>query len=218
MKYKAVLFDLDGTLLDTIEDLSDSMNAALAELGSPSRTVAECKRFVGDGVRAFAERSLPQDRRDEKTVSQCIALARRHYASNWANKTQPYEGIPELLDALTQRGLKLAVLSNKPDDTTQLCVGKLLSNWRFEVVQGVCDGVEPKPDPSGAIGVAATLGVAPEQFLYVGDTNTDMLTANAAGMHAVGVLWGFRTAEELTNHGAAMLLGSPCDLIELLEQ
>jgi len=216
MKYKAVLFDLDGTLLDTIDDLTASMNAALAQLGCPPRSIAECKRFVGDGVVAFAKRSLPADRRDEATVLQCVGSMRQHYASNWANKTQPYDGVPELLDALTQRGLKLAILSNKPDDTTQICVNELLGGWAFEIVQGVCDGVEPKPDPSGAIHVAATLGIAPEQFLYMGDTNTDMQTANAAGMYAVGVLWGFRTAEELTENGAATLLGSPCDLIELL--
>ena len=137
MTYQAVLFDLDGTLLDTIEDLADSMNAALSELGFARRTVEQCKRFVGDGVVQYALRALPEDARDERTVERCIELMRAAYSQRWHAKTRPYEGIAELLDGLAQRGVAISVLSNKPDDFTRLMVREMLGGWRFEAVRGV---------------------------------------------------------------------------------
>src|SRR3989304_2708922 len=125
-KYKAVLFDLDGTLLNTIEDLTDAMNQALAACGYPPRTVEECKRFVGDGVRNFVLRALPEDHRgDQEMASKVMALYRQAYSKNWDKRTRPYEGIPQLLDELTARGLAMAVYSNKPDDFTHLTVRRL---------------------------------------------------------------------------------------------
>ncbi len=135
-KYKAVLFDLDGTLLNTIDDLADAMNASLAACGLPTHTVAECKYFVGDGVRNFALRLLAPDVRDEATLAKVIALYRDAYSRNWDNKTRPYEGIPELLDALAARGLAMIVYSNKPDEFTNLTVKKLLARWRFAAIVG----------------------------------------------------------------------------------
>ena len=216
MDHHAVLFDLDGTLLDTIEDLRDSMNWALARQGCPARTVAECKLFVGDGVEAYARRALPEGRRDAEALARCMADVRADYATRWTRKTRPYDGIPELLDGLTRRGVKMAVLSNKPDDFTRLMVAELLGRWRFHDVRGARDGVPQKPDPAAAIEIAEALAVAPERFLYVGDTNTDMKTGVAAGMFPVGVLWGSREAEELTAHGAKALVESPPDVLDLL--
>jgi phosphoglycolate phosphatase len=216
MTYQAVLFDLDGTLLDTIEDLADSMNAALGALGLATRTVAQCKRFVGDGIVQYALRALPEGSRDDETVQRCIELMRAEYTRRWHAKTRPYEGIAELLDGLTRRGVAMSVLSNKPDDFTKLMVGEMLGNWRFEVVRGVgADGVK-KPDPAGAIEIAQQLGVDPAAFLYVGDTDTDMQTAVAAGMFPVGCTWGFREAAELAAHGAKVLVDRPTELLELL--
>ncbi|MCX6908944.1 MAG: HAD family hydrolase [Verrucomicrobia bacterium] len=215
MKYKAVLFDLDGTLLDTLEDLADSMNASLARVGAPPHPVANYRYFVGDGVLTLCHRVLPADRRDEATIKAAAAAMRDEYGQRWAAKTRPYPGIPELLDALTARGVAMAVLSNKNNDFTKLCVEKLLGRWRFDAVQGLDETIHKKPDPSGALSVAQRLKLAPADFLYLGDTNTDMKTAVAAGMFPVGALWGFRTAEELTTHGAKVLIAQPMDLLAL---
>lgn len=214
--YKAVLFDLDGTLLDTLEDLADAMNAVLAAEGLPAHPTDAYRHFVGDGIVNLVRRALPEYRRDEATVERLVAADREEYARRWRNKTRPYEGVPELLDELTGRGLKLAVLSNKPDDATRLCVEALLPNGSFDVVQGVTDGVPLKPDPAGALDVARRLGVPPDGFLYLGDTATDMRTAVSTGMFPVGVLWGFRDADELAASGAKSLLARPGELLDLL--
>lgn len=216
MRFDAVLFDLDGTLLDTIEDLTDSMNAALAKLGLPPVTVAQCKYFVGDGAVNFVTRSLPADRQDKQTVEKMCDLYRQEYSRGWAVKTRPYEGIEAMLDGLAAKGLKMAVLSNKPDEFTKLMVTRMLGRWQFAAVAGERAGVPKKPDPGAAREVARQMGIGPERFLYVGDTNTDMKTANGAGMHAVGALWGFRTAQELLDNGAKVLIKHPTDLLNLL--
>ncbi|MFB3894433.1 MAG: HAD family hydrolase [Phycisphaerae bacterium] len=214
--FQAVLFDLDGTLLDTIEDLTDAMNAALAAVGCPPVTTAQCKYFVGDGVRNFALRALPEGRRDEGTLATLMPIYRQAYMANWDRKTRPYEGIPELLDALAARGMKFAVYSNKPDDFTNLTVHKLLPRWTFAAIVGAREGVAHKPDPTAALAIARGLAIPPERFVYVGDTNTDMKTAVAAGMFPVGALWGFRTADELLANGAMALIKRPMELLELL--
>jgi len=216
MRFRAVLFDLDGTLLDTLEDLADAMNEALAQMNLPPHPVAAYRHFVGDGVVNLARRALGPERSDSPTVQDCVARMRDAYSRCWDRKTCPYDGVPELLDELSRRGLPLAVLSNKPDDFTRLCVERLLPRWRFAAVQGVTDHVPPKPDPAGVARVVERLGVPPETFLYLGDTATDMRTAGAAGMFAVGALWGFRDAEELRGAGAAALIERPEDLLGLL--
>ena len=216
MKYKAVLFDLDGTLLDTLADLADSMNAALAESGFGPHPVEAYKTFVGDGIEMLARRVLPHDRCDDETIARCLVAMRGQYAKRWAHKTRPYDGIAQMLDRLASSGVRMAILSNKPDDMAKLTVSELLGRWRFEVVQGLCDGVPRKPDPAGALQIARHMAVGPGEFLYLGDTDTDMITANAAGMYAVGALWGFRSAKELNECGAKKLIARPVELLELL--
>lgn len=219
MKYKAVLFDLDGTLLDTLADLADSMNAALAREGMPTHPAEAYRYFVGDGVANLVRRAVPADRRDDRPLGENLAAAMRaEYRRRWDAKTRPYDGVPELLAELARRGLRTAVLSNKPHESTCLCVGKLLAFHRFGAVQGVADGVPLKPDPAGALGIADRLDVAPADFLYVGDTGTDMRTAVAAGMYAVGALWGFRPADELAAAGARKLIERPADLLDLADR
>jgi len=216
MKHEAVLFDLDGTLLDTLADLADSMNAALAEMGFPQHPRDAYRGFVGDGVRALGVRVLPGERRDDDTVDDVIERMQAEYAKRWDNKTRAYPGVGELLDGLAGRGVKSAVLSNKPDEFTRLCVSRFLADWRFDVVRGVSDGLAPKPDPGGALGVSGRLSVPPERMLYLGDTDTDMQTAVAAGMYPVGAAWGFRTPRELREHGAAAIIDRPPDLLDML--
>ncbi len=216
MPFKAVLFDLDGTLLDSLRDLADSTNAALTARRLPVHPVEAFRYFVGDGVEMLIRRALPPDETDEETVAACIAGMRAEYARRWADHTRPYPGVPELLDRLAQLGVPTCVVSNKPDDFTHKNVDTLLSRWHFEIVLGQRDGIPPKPDPAGALEAAATMRIPPADFLYLGDTATDMKTALSAGMHPVGALWGFRDASELTAAGARHLIAKPPDLIPLL--
>ncbi|MCJ7543956.1 MAG: HAD family hydrolase [Phycisphaerae bacterium] len=217
-KHIAVLFDLDGTLLDTIDDLTDAMNAALAACGLPTCSSQACKHFVGDGVGNFVLRAMPGGRRGDASLAARITeLFRSAYATHWRHHTRPYEGIPELLDELTARRVAMAVLSNKPDDFTKLIVAELLGRWTFRAVVGQREGYSPKPDPAAVGEIAAQLRLAPAEFLYVGDTGTDMATAVAAGMFPVGALWGFRDAAELTAHGAKVLIAHPAELLGLLQ-
>ena len=219
MTYKAVLFDLDGTLLDTLDDLGDSMNAVLASRGYPTHPIRSFTGFVGDGVENLVRRALPPGAGlDEALVAEIVPLMRAQYAHRWKDKTRPYDGIPETLDALAARGLRLAVLSNKPHPATVEVVDHFFPPRRFEAVFGARPGVPIKPDAGAALDVARGLGIPPREFLYLGDTNTDMETANAAGMFAVGALWGFRTADELLQSGARVLVSHPRDLLTVLDR
>jgi phosphoglycolate phosphatase len=214
MKISAVLFDLDGTLLDTIEDLTDAMNAALHELGFAGHSVNACKTLVGEGIEHFARFALPADQTEnEAAVARTMDLMRAEYRNRWSRKTRPYDGIPALLDQLHERGLKLAVLSNKADDFTRMMVAHFFPKTEFETVVGARVGRPRKPDPFPALEVASTLEVPPAEIIFLGDTKTDMETAVAAGMVPVGALWGFRSAEELLASGARYLISRPAELL-----
>ena len=211
------MMDLDGTLLDTLEDIADSMNSALLHFGFPINELEKYKYFVGDGMENLVRRSVPDSARDDPNlISQCLEMMRQIYAHNWNANTRPYPGIPELLDEFSTRGLNMAVLSNKPDEFTRKMVESLLPAWRFDAVVGESPSMPRKPDPSSALAIAHRLGVESARFLYLGDTGTDMKTASAAGMYAIGVLWGFRDAEELIASGAKKLVAKPAEVLELL--
>lgn len=214
--YKAVLFDLDGTLLDTLEDIASSANRVLGSFGFPQHELEAYKYFVGEGREALVMRILPSGHRDAATVAKVVACIDSDYGQHWADATHPYDGIPELLQGLAARGIRMAVLSNKPDDSTKLMVSRLLAHGRFEMVLGSRPSVPQKPDPAAALEIAGCLGISPSEFLYLGDTNTDMETAQAAGMCPIGALWGFRTADELLASGAKALILSPTDLLKIL--
>ena len=216
LKYPGIIFDLDGTLLDTIEDLADSMNRVLTDLGFPTHTIDAYKYFVGEGVEPLIRRALPEDQLRPELLDQCLGALREEYSRRWENKTRPYPGIPELLDHLTGLGLRMAILSNKLDHFTRIMVAKLLPRWKFDPVFGARPAVPRKPDPAGALEIAQALHLAPDHFIYLGDTGIDMKTASAAGMVPVGVLWGFRPADELKDQGARWLIEKPGDLTSLL--
>ena len=218
MTYGAVLFDLDGTLVDTLRDLADSVNYVLARSEFPQHEVAAYRCFVGGGRRVLASRALPEDARDRQTVDKIASEIEEVYSRRWAEHTLPYPGIPELLNALTDLGIRMAVLSNKPQRPAELMVSRLLPRWHFEIVEGERPGVPLKPDPSGALQIAGRMKMEPREFLYLGDSATDMRTAVAANMYPVGALWGFRTAQELLAGGAKTLIGVPADLLPLLHQ
>jgi phosphoglycolate phosphatase len=218
MDARAVLFDLDGTLLDTLDDIADAANAVLEGEGFPTHPAGDFRKFIGEGVAVLFRRALPAGIGDDPAfVGRLVEAFREEYGRCWNVKTRPYEGIPELLDALTVRGLALALLSNKPDDFTRLCAGAYLDRWPFRVVLGARDGVPRKPDPAGAFEVAGRLELPPSAIVYVGDSAVDIETARRAGMVPVGVSWGFRPVEELREAGAVAVIDRPGDLLAVLE-
>jgi phosphoglycolate phosphatase len=215
VKFDAVIFDLDGTLVDTLEDIGDAMNRVLAAEGVAPHGYQEYRYLVGRGLRNLAEQALPPELRDEVTVARCYERMIADYSAHSLVKTHSYQGVPELVAALRAAGLPLAVFSNKSHDLTLHIVQALLDPADFVEVRGAVAGAPLKPDPAVALELAAALGVEPRRVAYVGDSSVDMLTAAAAGMPAVGVSWGFRTAAELREHGAAVIIDRPHELLEL---
>ena len=217
MNVGGLLFDLDGTLLDTLEDIAFSMNAALSRFGGRPLPADDYRLYIGQGLEVLASRVLPEARRDEDTIRQCVAAMREVYATRWAHATRPYPGIVALLDALKKRALPMAVFSNKAHDFTVRIVTHFFGAEIFSIILG--GGKFPfKPDPAGAIHIAGTLGIRPGDILYVGDSDIDMQTAANAGMYAVGVTWGFRSRQELIENGARDLIGEPAELISLIDR
>jgi len=217
MPYEAILFDLDGTLLNTLDGIGNTVNRILASRGFPIHAIDAYRYFVGEGLTLLISRALPEDQRDPMTVQACVEAYRENYNRTFSAVTKPYPGVPAMLDALTARGLKLAILSNKPHRLTMKSVIELLPNWTFEVILGQRAEVPRKPDPAGAYEIAERLGIPPAHFLYLGDTAVDMQTAIAAGMFPIGVLWGFRSAEELQVGGAQALIEHPLDSLKFLD-
>jgi phosphoglycolate phosphatase len=213
MIFKAVIFDLDGTLLNTLEDLADSTNIVLRNCGYPEHDLQAYKYFVGNGIEALVKRALPETERNEKNIDRCVALMNSEYARRWTNKSRAYPGIPELLEGFEDRGYIVNILSNKTDEATQKIVAELLTSWRFKVVLGARAETPKKPDPTAALSIAAHVGFPPAEILFLGDTAIDMQTARTSGMYGIGVLWGYRPAEELIAGGARILLNDPQDLL-----
>ena len=217
IRFEAVLFDLDGTLLDTIRDIADSMNIVLERFGFAAHPLDAYRYFIGDSVKWMITRALPENRRDEETIEKCRAALSQEYGGRWARTTKPYPDIPQLLTELQKRKIRKAILSNKPDEFTKPMVARLLPDFSFDIVLGVNPSIKRKPDPQAALLIAGKLGIPAEKFLYLGDTNTDMQTAAACGMYAVGALWGYRDADELLANGAKILVEKPLDVLKILD-
>lgn len=215
-KFRAIIFDLDGTLLDTLTDIADSLNSMLSSFGFPTHPADDFRYFTGGGMDGLVKRILPPEHRTDETVKRCLPVAKEEYRKRWFIHSRPYPGIPELLCELEKLNIPKAVLSNKPHEFTKVMIETLLANWKFEIIQGMDDSTQKKPNPAPALNIAKKLNIPPEKILYVGDTNTDMWTADAAGMYAAGVLWGFRGADELTAAGAKTLIKTPKDILSLL--
>lgn len=217
MEYKAVLFDLDGTLIDTVDDIGDAANRVLSNRGFPTHSMSTYRLFIGEGARMLLTRALPEEDRNQDIIDACLKEFIEDYRYNYNIKTNLYDGVPELLDRLQVRGLKLAILSNKPHPMTKDCVAFFLSRWNFDAVSGQKDSIPRKPDPQGALEVAQRLAIPPSDFIYLGDTATDMKTAVSAGMFPVGVLWGFRSLKELKENGARGLIDAPMQLMDIIK-
>ncbi|MFH2123780.1 MAG: HAD family hydrolase [Pseudomonadota bacterium] len=213
MDIRGVIFDLDGTLLDTLEDLADAANATLTHFGYPLHAAAAYRYFVGDGLTTLIERIVPEKNRSQQDIAACMDIFLQLYAQSWDLKSRPYAGIMEMLQQLRQEGLKLSVLSNKPHAFTKLCVDRFFAADTFDFVYGQREGVPRKPDPAGAREIAALMSISPQQMLYVGDTATDMQTGNGAGMFTLGVLWGFRERKELEENKAGKIISHPSEIV-----
>jgi phosphoglycolate phosphatase len=216
MIYKAVLFDLDGTLLDTLKDIAHSVDKILERHHFPTHQLADYRSFISDGIVMLVTRSLPEDYRNESTIKACVEEFHKTYAQRWNRMTRPYGGIIETLEKLAARNLKLAVFSNKTHDFTIKCVEEFFPNIPFDFILGQSDDIPPKPDPTGAFHIADKLGLLSNQILFVGDSAVDMKTAVAAGMFPVGALWGFKTYEELKFSGAKALIEHPKEILYLM--
>jgi len=211
--YRAVIFDLDGTLLDTIDDIADAMNRVLESRDLGSYTIEAYKALVGDGVEELVRRAFSSRPLADEEIAGIVRDYRREYGLCWRVHSRPYPGVPKLLGELARRGIKTAVLSNKSHPFTKSMTDELLAAHRFDVVRGAMPGVSLKPDPQPALMVASEMGLPPAAVVFLGDTNVDMLTAVAAGMLPVGALWGFRSSEELKAGGAAALVTSPLEIL-----
>lgn len=196
MKYDLVIFDLDGTLLNTLADLAYAANAALQEYGFPTRTTEEVRTFIGNGVARLIRRAVPEGTSDE-TIADVLKRFKAIYTENVNVHTVPYPGIPELLDHLKAAGIKCAVNSNKVDNAVQLLCDAHFDG-RFDLALGEREGIPKKPAPDGAQYIMRALGITPERTLYVGDGDADLLTAQNAGIDCAWVSWGYRRREELT--------------------
>lgn len=216
MQLRAIIFDLDGTLLDTLEDLADALNSVLAQNRLPLHPISAYRYFVGDGFDLLVRRALPFEVADEEEFRRFVDSAKREYAARWTCKTRPYPGVPDMLRAFAACGVRPAVLSNKPDDAVHEVVRAFLPDAGFHIVLGATPTRPRKPDPSAALEIADRLGIPPAAIAFMGDTAIDMQTARAAGMFPIGALWGFRTAEELISSGARLLMRHPADLLPFL--
>lgn len=212
MKICAVLFDLDGTLIDSLEGLTMAANRCLADGGFPEHSEDALRGFIGNGARKLIERALPETARDEETVDGMLAAFGAAYAEAWKEGTRPYEGIPEMLAAVSAAGIPMGVLSNKPDGFTREIVAAVFAEGVFDVVAGAKSDVPLKPAPDAGHVIAEGWGLAPAEIAYVGDSTPDVRFAKAVGMPSVGVAWGFRGPEELRREEADVIVESVADL------
>ena len=215
--FKTAIFDLDGTLLDTIVDLADSMNATLQKYGFSALPIEHHKKAVGNGLRIYASRCIPEEKVSDPFLDTFVADLAAHYATNYQNETHPFPNILPLLDFLQENGVALAVLSNKRDAFTKDLVEKHFAG-RFRCVYGERENVPKKPNPRMAIAIAQECGAMPCKTLLIGDSIYDIKTAKNAGMTSIAVLWGYQSREQLTLERPDFLANTPQDIIEYLKK
>ena len=211
---KCIIFDLDGTLLDTLEDIAISANFALTSLGFQAEEMQNYRYYVGEGVVKLFENIFASHPQSEETINQAVTLFEKHYTKQFFHHTKPYEGVSKMLTFFKKRGFKMAILSNKPDSFTKMCALKYFRQWQFDAVFGSRKDVSRKPDPYTALEIATSLSIELSECYFLGDTLIDMKTANAANMVALGALWGFRDEDELRRYGARDVFKSPSEVIK----
>ena len=212
MKKKAIIFDLDGTLLNTIDDIADAVNNALKFYGFPLHTVEEYKELIGEGIYLLAKKALPVEV-DEAFIDAFVEKIQNEYHIVWSNKTCLYAGIASLLTELNRKNIPLAIFSNKPHEFTILNVLHYLSKWKFVKVYGASQDNPTKPNPKISLKIANSFNVKPNEIIHIGDTHIDIQTALNADMLPLGVSWGFRKPNELIQAGAVEVLSQPKELL-----
>ena len=211
---KTILFDLDGTLLNTIDDLADAANWVCAQNGWPTFSVETYKHFVGNGIPKLVERFSPESARTPEQLAATLAAFSARYDAHKEDKTAPYPGMAELLDTLQAEGIQTAVFSNKADEFCGKIVEHYFGKGKFTVIRGSRKGVPTKPDPAGVYALMQDIGADPKTTLFIGDSDVDILTGHNAHLPAMGVLWGFRGRAELTAVGADALAAKPEDILD----
>lgn len=215
MKTKAIIFDMDGTTVNTLDGIMYAMNCVLEEAHFPTHELGAYKRFIGSGLKALISKALPETNQTEEEISKYLKLMIDSYSKNWEYKLHLYKGIPQLLDELTSRDIKLAINTNKIDDIAKLITDKYFSEWEISCVIGDRSDVPKKPNPTGSIMIMNALGVTPKECIYVGDSEVDIETAINARLKVVGVGWGYRERDKLVN--ANYIIESPMELLEILD-
>jgi len=215
MKFKGIIFDLDGTLVNSLEDISDAMNIVLTGLEYPTHTYDTYQYFIGSGLRNLVSKALPASNNTEEQIETCFECMVNEYRKICTFKTKPYEGIIELLENLSSKNIKLAVFSNKADELTKKIATEIFPNY-FDSAVGLSTELLKKPNPFEAIEISKKWNLKPEEILFVGDSDIDMQTAINANMFPVGVSWGYRTEEELKASGAKLVINNPLELPEIL--
>ena len=209
---KAVIFDLDGTLLNTLDDLADSTNYALSKFGYPTRTIEEVRQFVGNGVAKLIERAIPEGK-NNPNFEKCLAIFKENYAQNMYNKTAPYNGIIEMLSNLKSKGIKIAVVSNKFDlAVKELCKKYFEGFIDFAAGENEAQGIKKKPAPDTVISVLNEFNFASQDAVYIGDSDVDIMTAKNSKMPCISVTWGFRDEKFLLENGATILINAPSEI------
>lgn len=209
---KAVIFDMDGTLLNTLEDLAISTNYALEQSGFPKRTIEEVRNFIGDGVQKLIERSVVQNT-DKNTIEECLNIFKKHYCENMHNNTSAFEGIIEILTVLKQKNIKIAIVSNKFDGAIKELCKKYFASL-VDIAIGQSDDVPKKPAPDSVLKVLDYLNIEKDNAIYVGDSDVDILTAKNAKIKSVGVLWGYRDISFLK--GADYIISKPDEILDIV--
>lgn len=215
MKYKGIIFDLDGTLVNSLEDISDAMNKVLTSLNFPTHTYDTYQYFIGSGLRNLVRKALPATNNSDEQIEICFECMINEYREICTLKTKPYDGIVELLENLTSQNIKMAVFSNKADELTKKIASEIFPN-HFDTAVGLSTEALKKPNPFEALEIGKKWNLKPEEILFVGDSDIDMQTAVNANMFPVGVSWGYRTEEELKNSGAKLVVNKASELIEIL--
>lgn len=210
--YSVYIFDLDGTLLDTLQDLANSVNYALRKHDMPEHSIDDIRRFVGNGVRKLMERAVPEGEQNPQFEA-TFATFRQHYMEHSLDTTRPYDGIPELLRALKQKGCRLAVVSNKMMEATQELCAHFFPEIEVAIGEHEAEGIRKKPAPDTVREALRQLGVGTENAVYVGDSDVDIMTARNSGLPCISVLWGFRDRDFLTAHGATTFVSHPSELL-----
>ena len=213
---KLVVFDLDGTLLNTLSDLAHSANYALQQSGFPTHPIEVYPFFIGNGLHLFIERILPENQKTEQTLVHVKELFLSYYDAHIADHTQPYNGITDLLKSLLSKGLKLAVASNKHQQGTEKLIRTLLPDFPFIAVLGQSKDIPAKPNPAMVREILKIAGLSPEETIYIGDSDVDIFTASNCGVRSIGVTWGYRPREELEAAGANFIVDSPDEIFEII--